>query len=251
MSKVKNRIRPGNILVSDTERAIIIEYEQEAFELNDDGSTGQSLGKSPGTKKLKVKTMTAETDVDVLAADMMEKCKLIKTSALPVLKAALKELQLRQAPATAVDSQTSKESSLAATEKIPDPITIASSGKVLHKSSSGDSAQREPGKSKKSRREKISSVTHCPDASPRTSQGTVGDNMSLSLCFSGESKAAKRTALEEERRQRSEQSRKYQEQLFASQDRRYGSAELASLDTYMEQLYEDDQVRTLAWPQSR
>lgn len=60
--------------------------------------------------------------------------------------------------------------------------------------------------------------------------------------ITGESKAAKRTALEEERKQRSEQTRKYQEQLFASQDRRYGGAEMASLDAYMEQLYEDDQV---------
>eukprot|EP00892_Ulva_mutabilis_P011239 jgi/Ulvmu1/8488/UM044_0022.1 len=215
MSKVKNRIRPGNILVSDSERAIIVEYEQETFELNDDGSIGQSLGKSNSHKRLKVKSLTAESNIDEIAQEMIEKCKLLKPSSLSVLKAALEKLQSREAAAPAVDTQVSQQAKVAVKERMSETITSQSAGHVdAAEPSLGDGAQRHQQQPKKSRREKMSS----------------------------ESKEAKRTALEEEHRQRSEQSRKYQEQLFASQDQRYGSAELELLDKYMEELYEDDQT---------
>lgn len=158
-SRTKNRIRPGNILVSDSERAIVIEYEQETFELNEDGSTGQSLGKSQGTKKLKVKSLSAETNIDTLATEMMEKCKLIKPSALSLLRAALEKLQLREVGTPAADVPESHKSSIAITEKRPGNDSSASAGKVLcTKANSGEDVQVEHTKSKKSRREKISSA---------------------------------------------------------------------------------------------
>lgn len=162
-SKTKNRIRPGNILVSDTERAVVIEYEQETFELNEDGSTGQSLGKSQGTKKLKVKSLSAETNIDALATEMMGKCKLIKPSALSVLRGALEKLQLREGGTPAVDVPISQKSSVSITEKQAGNDNSMSAGKVLStKGNSGEDGEVEHAKSKKSRREKISSPSTLP-----------------------------------------------------------------------------------------
>lgn len=158
MSKVKNRIRPGNILVSDSERAIVIEYEQESFELAEDGSTGQSLGKSKGTKKLKVKSLSAETNIDALATEMMEKCKLIKPSALSVLRAALEKLQLRESGTPPVEGSGSEQATIAVTEKQSLNDGNNTAGKVLTPTVvASEGAEAEQKKSKKSRREKISS----------------------------------------------------------------------------------------------
>lgn len=158
MSKVKNRIRPGNILVSDSERAIIIEYEQESYELNEDGSVGQSLGKSQGNKKLKVKSLTADTNIDMLATEMMEKCKLIKPSALSVLKGALEKLKSREATASVVDAEDSRQSSGAVKEKQSEASGIPAAGKVESDKHDSGGAKHEYVKPKKSRREKISST---------------------------------------------------------------------------------------------
>jgi Kinesin-associated protein (KAP) len=66
---------------------------------------------------------------------------------------------------------------------------------------------------------------------------------STATCAHAEdSKIAKHAALQQEQRIQAEQQRRYQQQIFASQDRKYDSADIHMLSSYMEELYEDDRA---------
>ena len=93
---VKKKIRPGVIRLADGEKAIIVEYDQEEFPINADGSLGPSLGKQAGSKKIKVKSINASTNLELLAQELVEKCKLIQPSKLPQVQDLLQQLLIRE-----------------------------------------------------------------------------------------------------------------------------------------------------------
>jgi hypothetical protein len=98
MGETKKKVRPGNITASSTELALLIDFQQEEYELLEDGSTGQCIEKSAGSKKIKVRdALTANTDLEKIASQLQAQCKLIKPSAIGAVKAALQQLVEREA----------------------------------------------------------------------------------------------------------------------------------------------------------
>ena len=62
----------------------------------------------------------------------------------------------------------------------------------------------------------------------------------IAVHHAGESKDAKAAALQSEQLARRQQQAKFQQQIFEAQARKYAAADIAHLDDYMEQLYEQD-----------
>jgi hypothetical protein len=222
MSGIKKKIRPGAILVCDNEQALVIEYEQEEYELLEDGSVGASLGKTKGSKKVKVKSLSSTVDLDTCANELMDKCKLIKPSALPAVRAALAQLRNRKddAEQPALEGKLSAMSDDVASETLGVGLEARrgnGEGSSRRQSKEANQVTKNAGEKnrkemKKSRREKISS----------------------------ESKAAKHAALESEQKLRQQQQQRFQQQIFEAQARKYAAADMVCLDEYMEQLYDED-----------
>lgn len=184
----KTKIRPGAISVSDTENAILVEYEQEKLQLLEDGSIGASIGRTSGSKRIKVKDVSASTDLDALANDLMEKCKLIKPSALPTVVAALAKLRDRQTAAPPgnearsahadKDAANARDSIKAEREQVG-----AADGDGGGAAAARERDGKESRDKRKSRREKMSSaLLGAHDSSPHC-YGLAAPNAQPSLRF--------------------------------------------------------------------
>ena len=102
----KTKIRPGAIRLADSDKVILVDYEQEKYQLREDGTTGELLSKMPGTQKLKVQSVSSAStarELDDLAQALTEKCKLIKAAAVPTVRALLDQLYTREVSAGGPD----------------------------------------------------------------------------------------------------------------------------------------------------
>ena len=165
----KKKIRPGAIVLAQGEQALVVEYDQEEFETQDDGSLGKLIHSSKGEKKLKVKSLGP--DLDALANELMEKCKLIKPSSLPKVKELLGQLQQREESRRSTQSEQHDAQRQIPAHSAQPPDAPAAKP---------DDAPEPPSRSKnkKSRREKISS------AHPRRTPAPAGTqaNAPLASC---------------------------------------------------------------------
>ena len=90
-------------MVSEGETAILVQYELEGQLYAPDGVT-VITEKSDSVKKIKVKTLNASTDLDALAAEIVDKCKLIHHSKTSHVRALLAKLRDRDAPDARVEA---------------------------------------------------------------------------------------------------------------------------------------------------
>ena len=100
---LSSQIRPGAIVVAEGETAILVKYELEGQLYAPDGVT-VITEKSNSVKKIKVKTLNASTDLDALAAEIVEKCKLIHHSKTSHVRDLLAKLRDRDAPDARVEA---------------------------------------------------------------------------------------------------------------------------------------------------
>ena len=89
------QIRPGAIVLSQEETAILVHYELEGQLYADDGVTIVTE-KSQATKKIKVKAINEHTNVPSLAGEIVTKCKLIHHSKTTQVEDLLYQLQQRE-----------------------------------------------------------------------------------------------------------------------------------------------------------
>ena len=82
-------------MLAENETALLVEYELEGQLYAPDGVT-VITEKSDGSKKIKVKTLNASTDLAALAAEIVDKCKLIHHSTTPKVEAHLRDLRSRE-----------------------------------------------------------------------------------------------------------------------------------------------------------
>ena len=90
------QIRPGAIELVDDDTAILVHYELEGQMYAADGVTVVTE-RSNATKRIKVKTIGATTDIEGLAAEIVDKCKLIHHSKIPKVEGLLRDLRDREA----------------------------------------------------------------------------------------------------------------------------------------------------------
>ena len=90
-------------MVAEGETAILVKYELEGQLYAPDGVT-VITEKSNSVKKIKVKTLNASTDLDALAAEIVEKCKLIHHSKTSHVRDLLAKLRDRDAPDARVEA---------------------------------------------------------------------------------------------------------------------------------------------------
>ena len=90
-------------MVAEGETAILVQYELEGQLYAPDGVT-VITEKSDSVKKIKVKTLNASTDLDALAAEIVDKCKLIHHSKTSHVRALLAKLRDRDAPDARVEA---------------------------------------------------------------------------------------------------------------------------------------------------
>ena len=95
-------------MVAEGETAILVKYELEGQLYAPDGVT-VITEKSNSVKKIKVKTLNASTDLDALAAEIVEKCKLIHHSKTSHVRDLLAKLRDRDAPDARVESGTRRK----------------------------------------------------------------------------------------------------------------------------------------------
>ena len=105
---LSSQIRPGAIVVAEGETAILVKYELEGQLYAPDGVT-VITEKSNSVKKIKVKTLNASTDLDALAAEIVEKCKLIHHSKTSHVRDLLAKLRDRDAPDARASSGTRRK----------------------------------------------------------------------------------------------------------------------------------------------
>ena len=83
-------------MLANDETAILVHYELEGQMYAADGVT-VITERSNATKRIKVKTIGAGTDIEGLAAEIVDKCKLIHHSKIPKVQGLLRELRDREA----------------------------------------------------------------------------------------------------------------------------------------------------------
>ncbi|GBG72063.1 hypothetical protein CBR_g10998 [Chara braunii] len=92
---LKRRIRPGLIELVPDDSAIIVHYEVEASVLRPDGNT-VVVEKKPSEKRIKVKGLTATSDITALASEIVSKCKVLTQSKTPQVEQLLHQLLQRR-----------------------------------------------------------------------------------------------------------------------------------------------------------
>ncbi|KAF6257067.1 kinesin-associated protein-domain-containing protein [Scenedesmus sp. NREL 46B-D3] len=100
-------IRPGALELHPAELALVVHYEVQEVLQQPDG-TQEVANSSQATKKVTVKSLNERTDLPALAAEVVDKCKLIHPSKTGLVQGLLQQLQQRQrqrqaAPAPAED----------------------------------------------------------------------------------------------------------------------------------------------------
>ena len=82
-------------MLADDDTAILVHYELEGQMYAADGVTVVTE-RSNATKRIKVKTIGATTDIEGLAAEIVDKCKLIHHSKIPKVEGLLRDLRDRE-----------------------------------------------------------------------------------------------------------------------------------------------------------
>ncbi|XP_027019194.2 kinesin-associated protein 3a isoform X1 [Tachysurus fulvidraco] len=92
---LKRKVKGGSLDVHPTEKALIVQYEVEATIMGEIG--GPMLGERKACQKIvRLKSLTASTDIGSLARKVVEECKLISPSKLPEVERLLFYLQNRK-----------------------------------------------------------------------------------------------------------------------------------------------------------
>lgn len=104
---LKRKVKPGNIDVHPTEKAIVVHYEVEAAILGEKGDAVHEERKEC-QKIIRLKSLNASTDVASLARKVMEECKLIHPSKLAEVEHLLFYLQNRKKPSSRAEKEEKK-----------------------------------------------------------------------------------------------------------------------------------------------
>lgn len=92
---MKRKVKSGAIELDANEKAIIVNYEVEATVLGDLGEAMQ-VERKAHQKKIRLKTLNENTNIPLLAEEIVEKCKMIHPTKRALVEKLLKELQQRQ-----------------------------------------------------------------------------------------------------------------------------------------------------------
>mmetsp|Transcript_31985 Transcript_31985/g.38691 ORF Transcript_31985/g.38691 Transcript_31985/m.38691 type:complete len:802 (+) Transcript_31985:194-2599(+) len=95
MADVKKKVRPGAIELAPDDCALVVHYEVESTVLGENGEQ-MLVERKPNSKKIKVKTLTKQSNIPLLAQEITEKCKLIHNSKVGQVQQLLKRLQNRE-----------------------------------------------------------------------------------------------------------------------------------------------------------
>ncbi|XP_072547505.1 kinesin-associated protein 3b isoform X2 [Salminus brasiliensis] len=104
---LKRKVKPGNIDVHPTEKAIVVHYEVEASILGEKGGAVHEERKEC-QKIIRLKSLNASTDVASLARKVVEECKLIHPSKLAEVEHLLFYLQNRKKPNSRAEKEEKK-----------------------------------------------------------------------------------------------------------------------------------------------
>ncbi|XP_022528562.2 kinesin-associated protein 3b isoform X1 [Astyanax mexicanus] len=104
---LKRKVKPGNIDVHPTEKAIVVHYEVEASILGEKGAAVHEERKEC-QKIIRLKSLNASTDVSSLARKVVEECKLIHPSKLAEVEHLLFYLQNRKKPSSRAEKEEKK-----------------------------------------------------------------------------------------------------------------------------------------------
>ncbi|XP_062872620.1 kinesin-associated protein 3b [Trichomycterus rosablanca] len=94
---LKRKVKPGNVDVHPTEKALVVHYEVEACILGENGDSVHEERKDC-QKIIRLRSLNAGTDVHSLARKVVEECKLIPLSKLAEVEHLLFYLQNRRTP---------------------------------------------------------------------------------------------------------------------------------------------------------
>ena len=92
---MRRKVKAGLIEADHDDCAIVVHYEVEATVLGDMGEPIVAE-RQDNVKRIKLKTLNENTNIARLAQEMVEKCKLIHPSKLPLVEKLLEELQEHQ-----------------------------------------------------------------------------------------------------------------------------------------------------------
>jgi len=92
---MRRKVKAGLIEADHADCAIVVHYEVEATVLGDMGEPIVAE-RQDNVKRIKLKTLNENTNIARLAQEMVEKCKLIHPSKLPLVERLLEELQEHQ-----------------------------------------------------------------------------------------------------------------------------------------------------------
>ncbi|XP_026883911.1 kinesin-associated protein 3b isoform X4 [Electrophorus electricus] len=96
---LKRKVKPGNIDVHPTEKALVVHYEVEAAILGEKGDAMHEERKE-SQKIIRLRSLNASTDVASLARKVVEECKLIHPSKLAEVEHLIFYLQNRKKPSS-------------------------------------------------------------------------------------------------------------------------------------------------------
>ena len=92
---MKRKVKSGSIELDPNEKAIIVNYEVEATVLGDMGEAMQ-VERKAHQKKIRLKTLNENTNIPLLAEQIVSQCKMIHPSKRPLVEKLLFNLQQRQ-----------------------------------------------------------------------------------------------------------------------------------------------------------
>ncbi|XP_036421219.1 kinesin-associated protein 3b [Colossoma macropomum] len=104
---LKRKVKPGNIDVHPTEKALVVHYEVEASILGERGDAVHEERKEC-QKIIRLKSLNAGTDVALLARKVVEECKLIHPSKVAEVEHLLFYLQNRKKPGSKAEKEEKK-----------------------------------------------------------------------------------------------------------------------------------------------
>lgn len=171
----KKKIRPGAITLAEGEKVILVDYEQEEYALNPDGSLGASLSKQQLNKRVKVKSISASTDLAALAQELVDKCKLIQPSKLGHVQNLLHQMLIREhgdaeVAALPPSPGAAKEAAAEPTAEAPSPRRV-SSKTVPSGDDAADTEKRERRRSSKDSKDRPAAAHPPPsEVVPRKSR---------------------------------------------------------------------------------
>mmetsp|Transcript_10146 Transcript_10146/g.17438 ORF Transcript_10146/g.17438 Transcript_10146/m.17438 type:complete len:799 (-) Transcript_10146:291-2687(-) len=94
-ASIKKKVRPGAIELDPSDCAIIVHYEIEEAILGESGEP-IAIDKKKEQKKIKVKTLSQSSNIQALAQEIVDKCKLISSNKVAKVESLLKRLQQRE-----------------------------------------------------------------------------------------------------------------------------------------------------------